>query len=57
MRSAPPTQRKQRHSDIYPSLLNRYSQALTGDHRNLVGVRLAAKDSICFANFGIESSP
>src|SRR5215470_7758521 len=34
--------RKQRHRNIYPSLLDYNMRVLSGDHRDLVGMRLAA---------------
>ena len=36
--------RKQRHCHIYPSLGDNYMQVLTGDHRDLVEMRLTTRD-------------
>src|SRR5262245_30899047 len=35
---------EQRHHNIYPSLVNHHVQVLTGDHRDLVGMRLTTRE-------------
>src|SRR5262245_1614837 len=39
----PTIRRTQHHCHIYPSLLDHYMQVLTGDHRDLVRMRLTAR--------------
>src|SRR5215510_12529611 len=35
--------RKQRHRHVYPPLVDHHLQVLTGDHRDLVGMRLTTR--------------